>query len=650
MFGHLTEICLAILLLPLFSAIIVGISGRNMTIAGAHRITTLSVGVTFILSVLLAKSIFIDDFSTYNVNLYSWFSGRDIFPFAFHLGFMIDELSVVMLVMVSLISFLVHVYSIGYMSGDEGYKRFFAYIAFFTFAMYLLVLANNFLQLFIGWEGVGVASYLLIGFWFKKESAINGSLKAFLVNRVSDFGFILGLALIFSYVGSLDYQIIFANKLRLANHIINFGSIEISVITLVCLLIFWGAMGKSAQMPLHVWLPESMEGPTPISALIHAATMVTAGVFMVARMSPLFELSEVALSVILIIGATGALFMGLIAIVMNDIKRVVAYSTLSQLGYMMVAMGTSAYTVGIFHLITHACFKALLFLGAGSVIVAMHHEQDMTKMGGLRKYLPITYWTCFIGSLALVALPPFAGFYSKDMIIQAAKASNIFGAEYAYCCVLLGALVTAIYTFRAFFMTFHGKVEHENVQEPGFVITVPLIILAFLSIVIGFILFEPMLINNLLKEPIVTPLHNTLDSITSSFNGHLPFIGHAFGTKVFWLTWLGILIAFIFYYLYPNLPTFVSNRLSLIYSILNNKYGFDTLYEIIFVRSSKFFGDILTKIVDNLIIDFTLVDGLGVVTNKIGRLLSKLQTGLVSHYLSFMIVGTTLLFIWVILR
>ncbi|NQY42062.1 MAG: NADH-quinone oxidoreductase subunit L [Legionellales bacterium] len=633
MFGHLTEICLAILLLPLFASLIVGISGGNMTIYGAHRITTLSVGVTFILSILLAKSIFIDNFSTYNDNIYSWFSGKDIFPFSFHFGFMIDELSVVMLVVVSLISLLVHIYSIGYMEGDDGYKRFFSYISFFTFAMYLLVLANNFLQLFIGWEGVGVASYLLIGFWFKKESAINGGLKAFLVNRVSDFGFILGLAVIFSYTGSLDYQIIFANKIKMANSIVNLGYFEISAVTLVCFLLFWGAMGKSAQIPLHVWLPESMEGPTPISALIHAATMVTAGVFMVARMSPLFELSEAILSFILIVGATGALFTGLIALVVKDIKRVVAYSTLSQLGYMMVAMGSSAYAVGIFHLITHACFKALLFLCAGSVILAMHHEQDMTKMGGLRKHLPVTYWTCLLGSLALVAFPPFAGCYSKDMIIQAAKVSGIFGAQYSYSCVLLGTVITGIYTFRAFFMTFHGKSTHENIKEPGLTVKIPLIILAILSICIGGILFEPFLVNNLLNKSVtVMPEHNAVQSITEHFNGHIYFMYHAFGSLVFWLTFLGILIAYFFYYLYPNVPNIAASKFGIIYYVLTNKYGFDSLYEVLFVKSSKFFGGIFTKIIDNLIIDTILVDGLGVLTTKIGRIISRLQTGLDSQY------------------
>jgi NADH-quinone oxidoreductase subunit L len=649
MLGYPEEICIAILLLPLFSSLVVGLCSRTMTSKGAHSITTSSIGASLILSLFIVKYTIIDGMPSHSVNLYSWASGGELFPFAFHIGLMVDELSSLMLVVVSLVSFLVHIYSIGYMEGDKGYARFFSYIAFFTFAMYLLVLANNFLQLFIGWEGVGVASYLLIGFWFNKESAINGGLKAFLVNRVSDFGFILGLALIFAYIGSLDYQIIFLNKTKLIHDTVNLGLIDIRVITLICLLIFWGAMGKSAQMPLHVWLPESMEGPTPISALIHAATMVTAGVFMIARMSPLFELSSFALSTVLIVGATGALFTGLIAIVMYDIKRVVAYSTLSQLGYMMVAMGSSAYGIGIFHLVTHACFKALLFLGAGSVILSMHHEQDMRKMGGLYRYMPVTYWTCLIGSLALVALPPFAGFYSKDFIIQSAKISNIFGAGYAYYCVLFGALVTSIYTFRAFFMTFHGVGRHENIQESNMVITIPLVVLALLSIFGGFILFEPMVIHNLLGNSVID---NTVhvDAITKEFHGHLPLMLHSLFSPVFWLTCIGIIIAYIGYCLKPNLPKLLTDKFSTIYFILKNKYGFDNFYNLFFVKLCKDCGRFFTKIIDNLVIDFTIVDGSGYIAGRIGKLISRIQTGLVSHYLSFMIIGTLIFILWIIFR
>ncbi|HVT62027.1 MAG TPA: NADH-quinone oxidoreductase subunit L, partial [Legionellaceae bacterium] len=442
--------CLVIILAPLLGSVIAGLLRKQIGRNGAHTITIMGVGLSLGLSIYVAMMILTKQSSIVDVNLYTWASGGDLFPYAFHIGFLIDSLSAVMLVVVTFVSFLVHIYSIGYMAEDDGYQRFFSYISLFTFMMLMLVTSNNFLQLFFGWEGVGLVSYLLIGFWYEKESANQGSLKAFLVNRVGDFGFILGIGLVLAYAGSLDYQTVFHQTDTLAPQAITlFSGHSWSVITVICLLLFVGAMGKSAQVPLHVWLPESMEGPTPISALIHAATMVTAGVFMVARISPLMELSNTALSVILVIGATGALFTGILALVMNDIKRVVAYSTLSQLGYMMVAMGASAYSAGIFHLVTHACFKALLFLGAGSVIMGMHHEQDMRKMGGLRHKMPLTFYTFVIGSLALCAVPPFAGFFSKDTIIEAAQLSHLPGATYAYWCVLLGAMFTALYSFRA---------------------------------------------------------------------------------------------------------------------------------------------------------------------------------------------------------
>lgn len=652
MLDSATILCLGVLLLPLASSLFVGLLRESITLQGAHLLTAGSVFVSFLLSCTAAKMVFADGYSG-NTNLYSWADGGELFPFNFHMGFMIDELTIVMLLVVSIISFLVHVYSIGYMHKDPGYKRFFSYISFFTFAMYLLVLANNFLQLFIGWEAVGVASYLLIGFWFKKDSATAGGLKAFLVNRVSDFGFIIGISLIFYYTSSLDYLKVFDSMILLQENSINFGFLDMDVLTVICLLLFWGAMGKSAQMPLHVWLPESMEGPTPISALIHAATMVTAGVFMLARMSPLFEHSDVALSFIMIIGATGALLLGLVALVMNDIKKIVAYSTLSQLGYMMVAMGASCYPIGIFHLVTHAFFKALLFLGAGSVILALHHEQDIRKMGGLKKYMPITYWTCLLGSLALVAVPPFAGFYSKDMIIQAAKNASVFGSGYAYICILLGALVTSIYTFRAFLLTFHGKPreDYNDIKEPGYVITMPLMILAIFSVVIGAVLYEPVVHSNVLlkKSIFIDSMHTSMQIIRTNSHGVFAMILHAITTAVFWLTILGIAIAYLFYVRAPWLTDILANRFNILQRILLKKYWFDIINEYVFVRGFKYCGRIFTKTIDNLLIDNTMVDGTGKMARLLGILTRKLQTGSINHYLIMMLLGTLVFIVLVII-
>ena len=516
------QLCLIIILAPLLGSAVAGLFRNQVGRAGAHTVTIAGVAISFILSIYIACELFSGAIASSNTLVYHWASGGALIPYEFNIGFLIDPLSVAMFVVVTFISLLVHVYSIGYMADDDGYQRFFSYISLFTFMMLMLVSANNFLQLFFGWEGVGLVSYLLIGFWYHRESALEGSLKAFLVNRVGDFGFVLGIALVFAYTGSLEYETVFKSATYLASQNIElFGGHPWSVITVICLLLYVGAMGKSAQIPLHVWLPESMEGPTPISALIHAATMVTAGVFMIARISPLIELSATALSVVLIIGATGALFTGILALVMNDIKRVIAYSTLSQLGYMMVAMGVSAYSAGMFHLITHACFKALLFLGAGSAILGMHHEQDMRKMGGLWNKMPITYATYLIGCLALCAFPPFAGFYSKDTIIEATQLSQIPGSGYAFFCVVVGAMVTALYTFRSLFMTFHGKPrmdEHtfSHVHESPWVVWLPLVLLAIPSVFIGYVLYMPMLFNNttLLGSSIfVLPDHNVLATL-----------------------------------------------------------------------------------------------------------------------------------------
>lgn len=530
------QVCLVIVLTPLVGSAIAGFFRNQIGRVGAHTVTILGVAISLACSIFLAWGLFSGSIPNTNSLVYHWASGGALIPYEFNIGFLIDPLSVVMLVIVNFVSLLVHVYSIGYMADDDGYQRFFSYISLFTFMMLMLVSANNFLQLFFGWEGVGLVSYLLIGFWYQKESAIEGSLKAFLVNRVGDFGFVLGIGLIFAYAGSLDYEKVFTSANYLASQNIElFSGYSWSLITVICLLLFVGAMGKSAQVPLHVWLPESMEGPTPISALIHAATMVTAGVFMIARISPLMELSTAALSTVLVIGATGALFTGILALVMNDIKRVVAYSTLSQLGYMMVAMGASAYSAGMFHLLTHACFKALLFLGAGSVIIGMHHEQDMRKMGGLWNKMPITYVTYVIGSLALCAFPPFAGFYSKDTIIEAAQISQIPGSSYAYFCVTAGAMITALYTFRSLFMTFHGKPrmdEHtlSHLHESPWVVWLPLVLLAIPSIILGYVLYMPILFDtpSLLGSSIfVLPEHNVLAELAHEVSSPFASAVHA---------------------------------------------------------------------------------------------------------------------------
>ncbi len=640
--------CLIIVLAPLFGSIIAGFFRRSIGRVGAHSITIFAVGLSLLLSIDVALKVFFGNAPTLNYPLYTWASGGDLFPFSFHIGFLIDPLTVIMLLVVTFVSFLVHIYSIGYMADDDGYQRFFSYISLFTFMMLMLVTANNFLQLFFGWEGVGLVSYLLIGFWYHKESALQGSLKAFLVNRVGDFGFILGMGLILSYAGSLDYDAVFQQAPALASeHLIIFSDYSWSLITLICILLFVGAMGKSAQVPLHVWLPESMEGPTPISALIHAATMVTAGVFMVARLSPLMELSTTALSFIMFIGATGALFTGLLAIVMNDIKRVVAYSTLSQLGYMMAAMGASAYSAGIFHLMTHACFKALLFLAAGSVIIGMHHEQDMQKMGGLWRKMPITYLTFLIGGLALCAIPPFAGFYSKDTIIEAVQASSVAGHEYAYICVLVGALVTALYTFRAFFLTFHGKPrmdEHQwsHVHESSMVIWGPLVLLAIPSVIIGYILYMPFLFDKpslLASSLFVAPEHNVLAELGKEVVSPWQSLLHAPESLVFWLTLFGIFIAWLTYVAFPAVPQYLAKRFSWIYRLLINKYGFDCFYDLFFTRGAKMMGRLFYKVGDQSLIDGLVVNGTARSVRWFATKGRVLQSGYLYHYVLVMVIG-----------
>lgn len=652
------QCCLIIVLAPLAGSIISGFFRHQIGRAGAHGITIAGVTMSFLFSIYVAVMILSAAAQPINMNLYTWANGGDIFPYAFHIGFMIDPLSVVMMVIVTFVSLLVHIYSIGYMADDDGYQRFFSYISLFTFMMLMLVTANNFLQLFFGWEGVGLVSYLLIGFWYQKESAIQGSLKAFLVNRVGDFGFILGIALVLAYVGSLDYTTVFNQAESLAQQTTEiFQGASWSVITVICFLLFIGAMGKSAQIPLHVWLPESMEGPTPISALIHAATMVTAGVFMVARISPMIEYSTTALSFVLVIGATGALFTGILALVMNDIKRVVAYSTLSQLGYMMVAMGASAFSAGIFHLLTHACFKALLFLAAGSVIIGMHHEQDMRKMGGLWRKMPITYVTFLIGSLALCAIPPFAGFYSKDTIIEAAQLSEIPGSGYAYFCVAVGAMVTALYTFRAFFMTFHGEPRMDektfaHVHESPWVVWVPLVLLAIPSVILGYVLYMPMLFDKptlLAPSLFVLPQYNVLAELAHEVASPLQSVLHAVYSPVFWLTAGGIFIAWLCYIVLPAIPGLLSKMFRYIYLILVNKYGFDAFNDLVFVRGAKGIGRILYFVGDQKLIDGLFVNGSARMVSWMSSKTRAMQSGYLYHYITVMVLSLLGFLCWLLL-
>ncbi len=656
MFNDIHNLSLIVVFAPLVGALVAGLFGKQIGRVATHRLTIALVGVSFLLSLRIAQLVIFQN-HTYDGVIYTWgISGS----FQFDVGFLIDHLTAMMLLVVTFVSFLVHVYSIGYMADDNGYQRFFAYISLFTFAMLMLVTANNFLQLFFGWEGVGLVSYLLIGFWFKRETANFGSLKAFIANRVGDFGFILAISAILTYFGSVDYATVFAMAPKMAAMhptISPFPGTHWSLITVICILLFIGAMGKSAQMPLHIWLPESMEGPTPISALIHAATMVTAGIFMVSRMSPMFELSQTALSLVLVIGASGALFTGLVGIVQTDIKRVVAYSTLSQLGYMMAALGASAYAAGLFHLVTHACFKALLFLAAGSVIIGMHHQQDMRKMGGLWKYMPITYITFLIGALSLSAIPPFSGFYSKDAIIESVHASTIPGASYAYVCVLLGSFVTALYIFRAFFFTFHGKermdehTKHE-LRESPWVVWLPLAILAVPSIILGAFMIGPMLFQTpgLLGSSIyVSSQYNVLAELAKNFHGPIKMMEHAVVTAPFWLALSGVFVAWLCYVPMTSLPGILSKRFSLLYNILVNKYGFDDFNQLIVVRGTVRIADFLHYVADAKFIDDFFVNGSGRMVGWMSRVTRHLQSGYLYHYAFAMIIGLLALLAWMVL-
>ncbi len=635
--------------LPLIAAFLVGVfgtrlgaltfAGRNVMLPRAlsHSITISAVAVSCLLSFLVLNDVLAG--ARFNEALYQWMV---IGKLKFEIGFLVDGLTAMMMCVVTFVSLMVHVYTVAYMHEDEGYNRFFSYISLFTFAMLMLVMSNNFLQLFFGWEAVGLVSYLLIGFWFKKPTAVFANMKAFLVNRVGDFGFIIGIGLVLAYTGSLNYTEVFANKSTLLDKTIL--NTDWPVITAACIALFIGAMGKSAQVPLHVWLPDSMEGPTPISALIHAATMVTAGIFMVARMSPIFELSDTALSFIIVIGAITALFMGFLGIIQNDIKRVVAYSTLSQLGYMTVALGTSAYSVAVFHLMTHAFFKALLFLGAGSVIMGMHHEQDIRHMGGLRKYMPITWITSLIGSLALIGTPFFSGFYSKDSIIEATHFSHLWGAQFAHIALLIGVFVTAFYSFRMYFLVFHGKprfdAHHHAPHESPMTVTIPLVLLAIPSVLIGYFTIGDLVHGGFFKDAITfATQHANVKALSEEFHGAFAMALHGFSTLPFFLAASGVLSAAVFYLWLPHLPARIAPSLGVLNYVLERKYFFDNFNEQVLARGVRGLGQVFSKIGDRWLIDGLFVNGAANLIALSAELARKIQTGLVSWYALLMLIG-----------
>jgi len=651
---------LVVPLAPLLGAIVVGLFGPKLGRAVSHWLCILGVAIALAASYFIWADVRAGH--VFNGDVYTWLQSGG---FKVSVGFLIDPLTTTMMLVVTFVSLMVHIYTIGYMADDPGYTRFFSYISLFTFSMLMLVMSNNFVQLFFGWEAVGLVSYLLIGFWYTRPTAIYANLKAFLANRVGDFGFVLGIGLVLAHFGTLDYAPVFSQAPGLAGTTINlWGDAQVSVLTVICVCLFIGAMGKSAQVPLHVWLPDSMEGPTPISALIHAATMVTAGIFMVARMSPLFELSDAALSFVTVIGATTALFMAFLGIVQNDIKRVVAYSTLSQLGYMTVALGVSAYSVAIFHLMTHAFFKALLFLGAGSVIIALHHEQDLRKMGGLRKYMPITYWTAVVGSLALAGIPPFAGFFSKDAIIEAVHASSVPGHGYAYVAVMAGVFITAFYSFRMLFLAFHGKERFESdgdhhdaaghghehgdghghdshaPKESPWVVTVPLILLAIPSVYAGWMYIEPMVIGNYFGDSIVIrPEHAAMATLREEWHGIGAFVQHGLLSLPFWLAIAGIASAWYCYLVNPGLPERLKRAAGPIYTLLDQKYYFDRFNDWFFAGGARAMGNFLSTVGDRSIIDGFFVNGTARLVGWTASLWRHMQSGYVYHYAFTMILG-----------
>ena len=665
---------LAVPLAPLVGSVLAGVLGTQF--GGnwigrrlSHTLTILGVFVALVLSAMTLKNVI--DGARFNETLYTWMVVGGL---KMEVGFLVDGITAMMMCVVTFVSLMVHIYTIGYMEEDEGYNRFFAYISLFTFSMLMLVMSNNLLQLFFGWEAVGLVSYLLIGFWYNKPTAIFANMKAFLVNRVGDFGFILGIGLIVAYTGTLNYTELFAkaNELAASNFPWYVFGLDGMLITVICICLFIGAMGKSAQFPLHVWLPDSMEGPTPISALIHAATMVTAGIFMVARMSPLFELSDAALNFIMVIGSITALFMGFLGIIQNDIKRVVAYSTLSQLGYMTVALGASAYSVAVFHLMTHAFFKALLFLGAGSVIMGLHHNQDIRWMGGVRKYMPITWITSLLGSLALIGTPLFSGFYSKDSIIEAVHLSHLPAAGFANFAVLAGVFVTAFYSFRMYFLVFHGKERydqnpdahhghdhhhghddhgHEKPHESPWVVTVPLVLLAIPSVVIGFMTIQPMLYGEFFKDVIFIDAvkHPAMKELAESFHGPVAMALHGLSTAPFWLALAGVVTAWYMYLVNPKVPAFFARALRPLIVVMENKYFMDWINENILAKGARGLGSGLWKVGDRAIIDGFFVNGSWKVVGLVSGVVRWFQSGYLYHYALVMILGVFVLmtyFVW----
>jgi NADH-quinone oxidoreductase subunit L len=672
-----SSMLLAVPLAPLVGATLAGLfgtkfGGDHLGRKVTHTLTILGVLVAFILSAMTLKSVIVDG-ARFNATLYEWMVVGGL---KMEVGFLVDGLTAMMMCVVTFVSLMVHIYTIGYMEEDAGYNRFFAYISLFTFSMLMLVMSNNMLQLFFGWEAVGLVSYLLIGFWYNKPTAIFANMKAFLVNRVGDFGFILGIGLIAAYAGTLNYGEAFAKAGTLAG--LTFPGTEWMLVTVICICLFIGAMGKSAQFPLHVWLPDSMEGPTPISALIHAATMVTAGIFMVARMSPLFELSDTALSFIMVIGAITALFMGFLGIIQNDIKRVVAYSTLSQLGYMTVALGASAYSVAVFHLMTHAFFKALLFLGAGSVIIGMHHNQDIRWMGGVRKYMPITWITSLLGSLALIGTPFFSGFYSKDSIIEAVHESHLWGAGFAYFAVLAGVFVTAFYSFRMYFLVFHGKERYDQnpdahhddhahdahdshdshhghgshtPHESPMVVWLPLVLLAIPSVLIGFFTIDAMLYGEFFKDAISFNLdkHPAMREMAEAFHGPVAMAIHGLSTAPFWLAVAGVALSYYMYMINPALPASIKRGFGPIYRLLENKYYLDWINENIVARGARAMGTAFWKGGDQAMIDGAIVNGSWKTIGRLAGLVRRAQSGFIYHYAMAMLVGILVLmtyFVW----
>ncbi|WP_064087869.1 NADH-quinone oxidoreductase subunit L [Eikenella corrodens] len=653
---------LIIALTPLAGCLLAGLFGNTIGRRGAHTVTILGVAVSAVLSAYVLCGFIDGSRAKFDENVYTWLTMNGL---DFSVGFLVDSLTALMMVVVTSVSLMVHIYTIGYMADEEvGYQRFFSYISLFTFSMLMLIMSNNFIQLFFGWEAVGLVSYLLIGFYFKRDSAIFANLKAFLVNRVGDFGFVLGIGLVLAYFGgSLRYADVFAYLPNVVGSTL-FGW---DLITITCLLLFVGAMGKSAQFPLHVWLPDSMEGPTPISALIHAATMVTAGLFMVSRMSPMYELSTTALSVIMVIGAITALFMGFLGTIQNDIKRVVAYSTLSQLGYMTVALGVSAYSVAMFHVMTHAFFKALLFLAAGSVIIGMHHDQDMRNMGGLRKYMPITWFTMLLGNLALIGTPLFSGFYSKDSIIEAVHASNLPGSGFAYFAVLASVFVTAFYAFRQYFIVFHGKerwreAKHDhhdghghyhglkpsdNPHESPWVVTLPLILLAIPSVIIGYIAIEPMLYGDFFKDVIYVnhQLHPVMHIMKEEFHGAMAMVSHSLHTPVLYLAIGGVLAAWFLYVKVPQLPAKIAQNFRPVYVLFENKYYLDNIYFAVFAKGTRALGTFFWKAVDTAIIDNGLVNGAAKLVGAVAGQVRRLQTGFIYTYAAAMVSGVLVLIV-----